>query len=179
MSSRRRGTPIDENVRLEQALREQESQEALQNKLKGMVYHLFGENNIMFDCEITAGLSRFQNRAAYTYTMTCKLCLHVTKRTQKTNLYLCAGCYREWDPETNTILKPSNPTRVSRAKENGKLVLPCDESEEETSPQPDTPKPTPPCENPIIREVTMKIVELGPGESFYHKESNTLFMGKA
>ena len=46
-------------------------------------------------------------------------------------------------------------------------------------PQPEVPKPLPPCEGPVIKTVSMKVIELGPGESFYHAESGTLFMGKA
>ena len=148
-----------------------------QDKLKGKAHKLFGKNNIMFDCVITErdNKSHFNDLSAYTYTITCKLCQHVTKRDQKSNLYLCSGCNREWIPETNTILKPSNQLRINRAKENGKLVLPCDEEEIEN----DAPKATPPCENPAVKEVTMKIVELGPGQTYYHAESGILFVGKA
>jgi hypothetical protein len=42
------------------------------------------------------------------------------------NFFLCSGCYREYDPKTDSIIKPSNLQRQRLAKRNGKLVLPCD-----------------------------------------------------
>ena len=161
MSRRFRSFPTDENTRIVEAQQEQEAREA---KLNTRKYHLFGRNNIMFDCTIVyANLGAgFKNLSKYQYTMTCKLCQHVTKRISKVNLYLCAGCNREWDPTTNTILKPTNHMRISRARVNGKLTLPCDE---------DTPKVG-------EKEATMKIMELSPGQHYYCQVTGTLYMVK-
>ena len=163
MSRRFRSFPTDENTRIVEAKQEQEAREA---KLNARKYHLFGRNNIMFDCTIMyANLGTgFKNLSKYQYTMTCKLCQHVTKRISKINLYLCAGCNREWDPTTNTILKPRNQARIYRARVNGKLTLPCDE-----------PKDAPKVGE---KEVTMKIMELSPGQHYYCQVTGTLYMVK-
>ena len=166
MSRRFRSFSTDENTRIVEAQQEQEAREA---KLNAHKYHLFGRDNIMFDCTImhtNLGIS-FKNTNKYQYTMTCKLCQHVTKRISKINLYLCAGCNREWDPTTNTILKPTNHMRISRARVNGKLTLPCDEES--------VPKDTPKVGE---KEVTMKIVELSPGQHFYCQVTGTLYIVK-
>ena len=124
---------------------------------------LFGDNNIMFDSNIKpTGGNSFGS--SYTYTQTCKLCTHVTVRVNKGNLYLCSGCYREWDPETNTIIKPNNPIRIGKARYNKKLVLPCDEEEPVVEP----------C--PKVEKVTMSVVRMKPGQSFYCKATNTMYI---
>ena len=88
---------------------------------------VFGDDNVMFD--VGLALNNRDYDTSYYYGLTCKLCGHFTER-YKRDRWLCAGCYREWDPETDSIIKPSNRSRRVLAKANGKLVLPCDRVEE-------------------------------------------------
>lgn len=114
----------------ERALRVIEEKKRSDAKLKWHVDKLFGRNNIMFEC--VAERNQKPNRMGCVYNITCKLCGHVTKREQRTKmLFVCGGCYREWDKEEDEILMPNNNARISLARKNGKLVLPCDDVSED------------------------------------------------
>jgi hypothetical protein len=122
-----RGTTYDlEKSRLAAA----EEEERLLGRMKKHVEKYFGRNNIMFDCVIDTNVRT--NRTGFAYNNTCKLCGHVTRREQRTKtFFVCSGCYREWDRDTNEILLPNSKMRVALARKNGKLVLPCDEISED------------------------------------------------
>lgn len=136
-----------------------------EERMKWHVEQLFGRDNIMFDT--VASYNPKPNRIGYVYHNTCKLCGHVTAREQRTNLlYVCSGCYREWDKETNTILMPSNVKRIAFARKNSKLVLPGDTVEEPTEEPTEEPVEEPSEDIPVVETRTFTHVKIPVGQYF-------------